>query len=120
MLPGLMAPMVGEVVYLLPFTLWLSWMADPMTGATLGKRLLGLRIHDTHNRPAPAATRWVRHGIQTVGLWGLSVALVAGSWIAGLLASVAGTIVLLANIVLLVGTGRTLHDRLSGAHIEVD
>lgn len=109
----LMIGTFGEVVYLLPLVLFLVWILDPLTGATIGKRLFGLRVRDADGQPASWQRRWVRSALQTAGLWGWTLALLAGRWEIALLASVAGGIVLLGSLAALGPASLALHDRLS-------
>lgn len=104
---------VGEVVYVLPFALFLAWVLDPLTGATVGKRLLGLRVRNADCQPAPRRRRWCRSALQTVGLWGWTLALLTGRWEIAVLASLAGGVVLVGSLGALGPTSLTLHDRLS-------
>lgn len=108
---------VGEVVYLLPFALFVVWILDPLTGATLGKRLLGLRVRDAGGRPASKRTLWFRNAIQTAGLWGWALALVAGRWEIALVASLAGLVVLAGSLTTFGPASLALHDRLSGTSV---
>lgn len=104
----------GEVVYGLPFAGLLVWSLAAQTGGTLGKRLLGLRVRDAGGGPAVATQRLGRTAILTVGLWGSTLALVAGSWQLALVACSAAAIVLLGTFTALGPAARALHDRLSG------
>lgn len=109
----LMLGAVGEVAYLLPFALLLAWLLDPLTGATVGKRLLGLRVRNVDCQPASRQRRWYRSMLQTVGLWGWTLALVTGRWEIAVSASLAGGVVLAGSLVAVGPTSRALHDRLS-------
>ena len=109
----LMLGAVGEVVYLLPFALFVAWVLDPLTGATVGKRLLGLRVRNADCQPASRKRRWFRSALQTVGLWGWTLALVTGRWEIAVLASLAGSVVFVGSLVALGPTSFALHDRLS-------
>jgi uncharacterized RDD family membrane protein YckC len=113
----LMLGVVGEITYLLPFTFWLAWLLDPITGATLGKRLMGIRVRATDGSVPLRATLWRRHFIQTCGVWGLSLAMVTGSWQLALVASVALLVVGVGTLLLFGHEGRTLHDRVSGTMV---
>jgi uncharacterized RDD family membrane protein YckC len=103
----------GEVVYLLPLTLFLVWSLDPMTGATIGKRLLGLRVCDDDGQPASQQRLWLRSALQTAGFSGWTLALLAGRWEIAVLASLAGGIVLLGSLSALGPASLALHDRLT-------
>lgn len=107
----LMLGIVGEVVYLLPFTLLLAWLLDPLTGATVGKRLLGLRVRDADGQPATRQTLWRRSAFQTVALWGWTLALVTGRWEIAVLASLAGGVMVMGTLAALGPASLALHDR---------
>jgi uncharacterized RDD family membrane protein YckC len=113
----LLLGIVGEVVYLLPFVLLLAWSLDPLTGATIGKRLAGLRVCGRDGRPASRGARWRRGAIQTAGLWGSTIALLAGRWEILVLAALAGLILLAGTLLALGPASLTLHDRLSGTRV---
>ena len=104
----------GEVVYLLPLTLVASWAIEPLTGATLGKRILGLRVVFPDGRPPSRQALWQRWSVQTAGLWGWTLALIAGSWVVAVLASIAAAVVLVGGLGAIGPGSRALHDRLSG------
>jgi len=109
----LMIGVFGEVFYLLPFTLLLVWILGPLTGATMGKRLLGLRVRDFEGRPISRQRHGYRTALLTVGLWGWTLALLAGRWELAALASLGGAVVLAGSLVALGPESLTLHDRLS-------
>jgi uncharacterized RDD family membrane protein YckC len=113
----LLLGVVGEVVYLLPFALLLAWILDPLTGATIGKRLAGLRVRGMDGAPASGRARWGRSAIQTAGLWGLTLALVAGRWEIVVLATLAGGVVLAGSLLAVGPASLTLHDRVSGTSV---
>ena len=104
---------VGEVVYLLPLALLVAWLLDPLTGATVGKRLLRLRVRDAGCHPTSRQRRWCRSALQTVGLWGWTLALLSGRWGIAVLASIAGSVVLIGSLLALGRASLALHDRLS-------
>ncbi|HUO83642.1 MAG TPA: RDD family protein [Thermoanaerobaculia bacterium] len=108
---------VGEVVYLLPFALFAAWVLDPLTGATVGKRVFGLRVRDAGGQPASRQRRWCRSALQTVGLWGCTLALVAGRWEFAVLASLAGSVVFVGSLAALGPQSLALHDRISGTSV---
>lgn len=113
----LMLGVFGEVVYLIPFTFLLAWILDPLTGATVGKRLLRLRVRQDDDQPASRQRLWRRSAVQTVGLWGWTLALLTGRWEPAAFASLAGTVVLVGCVAALGPASRTLHDRLSGTTV---
>lgn len=113
----LMIGAFGEVVYLLPFALFLVWMLDPLTGATIGKRSLGLRVRAADGQPASRQRLWYRSALQTAGFWGWTLALLTGRWEIALLASLAGGVMLVGSLVALGPTSLALHDRLSRTRV---
>ena len=113
----LMLGVIGEVVYLLPLMFYLVWLIEPLTGATLGKRLVGLRIGRVDGLPAQPRSLWLRHALQTASFWGWTLALLAGRWEIGALASVAGVAVF-AGMCLAIGPAKAaLHDRISETRV---
>ena len=113
----LMLGVVGEVVYLLPCALLLAWILDPLTGATAGKRLLGLRVRGACGRPVSRPRFWHRAALQTIGMWGWTLALLAGDWRIAVLATTACGIILLGSLAALGSDSLTLHDRLSATMV---
>jgi hypothetical protein len=105
---------IGEIVYLMPFIFLLVWTVDPLTGATIGKRVLRLRVRGTDGQPASNARRWWRSAMQTAGFWGLTLALLVGSWQLVIVATIAGAIVLAGSLAAAGSSSLALHDRLSG------
>lgn len=108
----------GEIVYLLPFTLFVARLVEPLTGASLGQRALGLRTRADNGGAATRGGLMRRAVIQTVGLWGCTLALVAGRWEIAVLAVSCGAIVLLGCLGALGPGGLTLHDRLSRTRVD--
>ena len=104
---------IGEVVYLMPFIFLLVWILDPLTGATVGKRLLRLRVRATDGLPASNARRWWRSALQTAGFWGLTLAFLVGAWQLALAATIAGAIALAGCFAAAGPSSLALHDRLS-------
>lgn len=108
---------VGEITYLLPFTLLLVLMLDPLMGATVGKRVFGLRVRTADCRPGTRAQHWLRTAAKTVGLSGWTLALLIGRWELAVLATLAGGVALFGSLAALGRTSRALHDRLSGTTV---
>ncbi len=107
---------VGEFVYLLPFALLIVWILDPLTGATAGKRLLRLRVRRAGDDVSPLRF-WCRSAIETIGLWGWTLALIAGQWQVGVVASAASLAVLAGAFTAAGPRSFALHDRLSGTMV---
>ena len=116
---------VGELVYGLPFAWALIGALDPATGATAGKRLLGLRVREDGAEADGAGAgrrgrrwpRWRREAVRSVAAWGWTAALLAGRWEPALAASVAGALVAAGSLLALGPERRALHDRLSGTRV---
>lgn len=113
----MMLGIVGEVVYLLPFTFLVVRLLEPLTGATIGKRALGLRVRAADGGPASRSRLWLRTGILTVGMWGWTLALLVGSWQIAVLATAAGLVVFLGCFAALGPRKLALHDRWSGTGV---
>lgn len=107
----------GEFVYLLPFTLLVAWWLDPLSGATLGKRALGLRVRTTEGTPASGARLATRAVVQTVGVWGWTLALLLGRWELAAVATTAGIAVLAGTLGALGRDRMALHDHLTGTSV---
>lgn len=66
--------MFGNYVYTIPFALFLIFLPEAIWGWTIGKKMLGLRVKGTLKQRA------LRFLIKTSGFWGMTLALVIGSW----------------------------------------
>lgn len=113
----LMLGVMGEVVYLLPVTLWLAWLVEPLTGATIGKRAFGLRICSDAGLPAESAALWSRSLVQTSGLWLITLGLLVGRWELAAVGVFALVVMTLGSLGAVGRTGRALHDRLTGTFV---
>lgn len=105
---------VGEVTYLLPFVAAVVWSLDVWGGATVGKRLFGLRVATGSGGRAGVATRLRRFAVQAVGAWGWTLSLLAGSWILAVVATLGGGVAMAASLLALGPSKRALHDRIAG------
>lgn len=103
----LMLGVFGEVIYLLPFAMCLAWAPSAVTGMTAGKWACGLHVRQTDGTPAPRARLFARTTIQTIGGWGWTLALVAGAWQVGAVATAAAIVVWSVAV----------HDRLTGTAV---
>jgi len=108
---------VGELTYLLPFVAAVVWSLDVWGGATVGKRFLGLRVVVGDGGSVELATRLHRYAAQTVGAWGWTLALLAGSWILAGLATAGGAFALAGGLLALGPSKRALHDRIAGTRV---
>jgi uncharacterized RDD family membrane protein YckC len=109
--------MFGEVVYFLPVALFLAWLLDPATGATIGKRLFAIQVRAADGAHASVARRFARTIVQTVGLWGWAIALALGSWQLAVLAGASQLAILAGTLLALGRTRLMLHDRISGTSV---
>lgn len=100
--------LLGGIVYLLPLTLLLTWLAEPLTGRTPGHALLRLEIHGTK--------RWTRYLFKAAGPLLLVSGLLAGRW-EPLIAGIAASILMSAGFLAGAPRGSTLHDRAAGTRL---
>jgi len=114
----LMLGIFGEIVYLLPFTLLVAWTLDPLTGATIGKRVCRLRVRTRDGQTPDARAFWRRTVIFTVGFWGWTLALLIGRWEIAALASAGGLIAFAGTFPTLGSRSLAWHDRLTGTHVQ--
>jgi len=110
------APMVlgaaGDLVYGMPLALTLILSAEPLTLATPGKQVLGIRIV-----PADSRRRlFVRFLVKGLGAWAVTLSLAAGSWPATALAAGLGALGLVGCLPALFGRP-ALHDHASSMRV---
>lgn len=108
---------VGEFVYLIPFAMLLVWVLDPLTSATIGKRLLRLRVRSIDGAAVSIGRRWARTAILSAGFWGWTLALLAGRWEIAAVATAAGAIVVVGTLAAIGPSSLALHDRLCGTSV---
>jgi uncharacterized RDD family membrane protein YckC len=113
----LMLGVVGEVNFLLPFTLFLAFALDVLPGASAGKRLFGLRIGGASGQAASSGPRLARLLIKSIACWGVALSLVIGFWPLGGIALGLGLVVCAGTLGALGPAGRTLHDVLTGTRV---
>lgn len=102
----------GQLVFTVPISFLLVQILEPMLHASPGKLLLGLSVRTAANEPASRRTAWSRFLLKNVGLWGMTLALIAGSWTVGA-SSLALATAMVAGFGLVAGPRRqALHDRL--------
>jgi len=108
---------VGEVVYVLPLACGCVWLVEPLTGATIGQRVTGVRAGSVDARPPSRSRLWLRHVLLAAGFWGWTAALVSGRWqiaAAGTLVS----ILVAGGMASALGAARaSLLDRVSGTRV---
>jgi hypothetical protein len=106
---------LGPFVYGLPFAILLVLLAEPLVGASPGKALLGLTVRPCGAGMLTRRQRWRRAIVKATPFWGLSIALLAGSWVLALLFLIAG-VALLADVALSLFTAlRPVHEIASGS-----
>jgi hypothetical protein len=112
----LMLGAIGDLVYLLPLALLVTWSLD-LTGSTIAKRLLGLQVRDAHGMRPSASRSWSRSALRTVGLWGCTLALIVGRWELAA-AAIAAWLVVIAGMLLALGPASLAwHDRVTGTSV---
>jgi hypothetical protein len=106
---------LGPLVYGLPFAILLVLLAEPLAGTSPGKALLGLTVVSCGDGTLLHRQRWQRAIIKATPFWGLTVALLAGSWVLALVFSMAGLILLASTAFSLFTPLRPVHEVLSGS-----
>ena len=88
-----MLGMIGPFIYVLPIVFFLIFLPEAIWGQSIGKKIFGLKIKGTPKE------LWLRYLIKTVGFWGITLALILGSWQLLVFFLGAGIIVLLGFLV---------------------
>lgn len=109
----MMLGVVSTVSYLLPFVAAVVWSLDVWGGATLGKRLFGLRVRSADGRPMDVSRRLRRYAARTVFAWGWTLALLAGAWTLAVVATAGGVVAMAGCLMALGPESRALHDRVA-------
>jgi RDD family len=105
---------LGPLVYGLPFAILLVLLTEPLIGTSPGKALLGLTIVPCDGGILARRQLWRRAIIKATPFWGLTAALLAGSWMLALVFSLVG-VVQLAHMALALFTSiRPAHEAWSG------
>ncbi len=104
--PITVVPEVGERVYLLLATIW--WMMRDVQGASLGKRILGMRVEDYNGSPVSPRQAALRN-ITFAGP--ILLALIPS--IGLLLAPAVGALLCFGEVASFVFTGERVGDRLA-------
>jgi hypothetical protein len=82
-IPMLMG-IAGRFVYVLPLALLAVTLCEPVFGNSPGKAMLGLGRGARGDPATPRARRWSRTLVRAAPWWGLTVALLTGSWVLAL------------------------------------
>jgi hypothetical protein len=85
-IPMLMG-IAGRFVYVLPVALLAVALCEPAFGNSPGKAMLGLANDAEGDRADSRARRWIRTIVRAAPWWGLTVALLTGSWVLALLSA---------------------------------
>jgi hypothetical protein len=104
---------LGPFVYSLPLAVFLIMLIEPLTGVSLGKRIVRLRIIPEEKVTLSSRERWARFAAKTVLFWGLVLALLLGSWVLALCSVVLGCLVLCSFLASFFFPLKPLHDLLS-------
>jgi hypothetical protein len=101
---------LGPFVYGLPFAILLVLVSEPLIGTSPGKALLGLKIVPCGDGIVARGQLWRRAIIKATPFWGLTAALLTGSWVLSLVFSIVG-VAQLANMALsLLTSTRPVHE----------
>jgi len=92
-IPMLMG-IAGRFVYVLPVALLAIALCEPLFGNSPGKAILGLASDADGDRADPHARRWIRTAVRAAPWWGLTVALVTGSWVLALVSALVSLAIL--------------------------
>ena len=115
-LPMIMG-ILGPFAYGLPFAILFVLLAEALIGTSLGKKLLGIIITTDGNGTPSRGQRWRRAIIKSAPFWGLTLALLTGSWVMAVSYLFVG-VVLLADVALAMATStRAMHERWSGTFL---
>jgi uncharacterized RDD family membrane protein YckC len=90
---------LGPFVYVLPLSILLVLLTEPLTGTSPGKLWLGLKVVPNDHAQVFSKRLWLRFVVKASPFWGMVVALLSGSWVLALFSVVLG-VALLANMVL--------------------
>ena len=106
---------LGPFVYVLPLSILLVLLIEPLSGASVGKQLMDLKIVACGGSTLASRSLWYRWAIKTTILWGLVVSLLSGSWVLALAVCSAGAVQLCDAFASLFTANGPAHERLSGA-----
>ena len=103
--------------YVLPFSILLVLVIEGFSGASPGKFLFGMRVREKEGAAAAPKTLLFRSIIKTSGLWGMTISLLIGSWIAAIFSLAAICLILIGFFWVLGNSKMALHDRISGSGV---
>jgi hypothetical protein len=105
---------MGTFVYTMPFAILVVQLLEPLTRTPPSKALVGLSIGSSGGAGVSRAQLWSRAMIRATPWWGLTIALLAGSWVLALIFSTVG-VLMLGNFLLSLFTPiRPVDDTWSG------
>ena len=105
---------IGTFVYTMPFAIMVVQLLEPLIRTSPSKALVGLTIVPTAGGAASRVQLWRRALIRAIPWWGLTVALLAGSWVLALIFSIVGVLMLGNFLLSLVTPIRPVDDAWSG------
>jgi len=108
---------LGPFVYVLPLSILLILLAEPLTGTSPGKRILGLKIILCNNATHSTKKLWARSAIKTIFFWGLVLAMLSGNWAIALCSVVLGCALLCNMVLTLLFPIKPLHEVFSHTSI---
>jgi uncharacterized RDD family membrane protein YckC len=103
-------PIIGVIVY--GIFLVFYWLLRDITGASLGKLIVGLRVVSKDGSPAGLGARVIRN--LTIATPGVMLAIPFAGYVAG---PSCGVLVTLAEAIMLLGTGERIGDRIAGTMV---
>lgn len=104
---------LGPFVYVLPLSILLIMLSEPITGISPGKKILGLKIIPRNNVILSKKMLWCRSAIKTSFFWGLVLAMLLGNWILALCSVVLGCAVFFNMSLTLLFPIKPIHEALS-------
>ena len=105
----------GEISYTLPFAIMVVVTTEAVLDRSPGKWLVGLRI--AVDDGGGARRRWERVAVKTIGLWGVVLGLVLGSWQLALASVIIGSALTLGAACAGFAPWRPPHERVSRTHL---
>jgi hypothetical protein len=113
----MMMGIAGTFIYALPIAILFVQLCEGAVGTSLGKAMLGVTIGPTANGMVSRRHAWRRAVIKSTPCWGLTLALLAGSWMLALVFAIVA-VAMLGNFALaLVTSTRPVHDAWSGTRV---
>jgi hypothetical protein len=80
----------GRFVYVLPLALLAVSLCEPVWGGSPGDAMLGLASGTRADLSGPCGRRWRRTLVNAAPWWGLTLALLTGSWVLALVFALVG------------------------------